>query len=177
MSAAKEKGSTHTTTAPGRSIERFDGQDYAIWAIHMKNILRERQLLKYLDSKTNIEDYKESEDEQTLAEIQFTLSNTQMRHVLHCKTANEAWEKLKGKHLHSSKSNRIFLKNQFLSLQMKTDETLEQFISRVDEMADQLTALSTEPVTDEDRALVLTRGVPEKYSTVVIALQESDKID
>jgi hypothetical protein len=166
-----------TTLAPGRSIERFDGQDYAIWAIHMKNILRERKLLKYINTRTDISNYDEDEDAQALAEIQFTLANSQMRHTIHCETTHDAWEKLKAKHQQSSKSNRIFLKNQFLSLRMKTDETINDFVSRVDNLADQLTALSVEKVDDEDKSLVLTRGVHESYSNVVIAMQESDKLD
>src|SRR5215813_7857059 len=155
--------SNSTIPVEKRAIERFDGQDYAIWAIHMKNILRERNLLKYLSEKTTIKDYKEAEDEQALAEIQFTLANSQMRIVMNCTTARDAWEKLKAKHLHSSKSNRIFLKNQFLSLKMKENETMQHFISWVDELAMQITSLSTDQVSDEDKALVLTRGVPEMY--------------
>ena len=38
-----------TITNTGRhTIERFDSKDYKIWAQHMKNILRECKLLKYI---------------------------------------------------------------------------------------------------------------------------------
>ena len=73
-----------------REVEKFDGKDYTIWVIHMKNILRERKLLKYVEGDA-IQNYDEEEDKQALAEIQFMLSNGQMRHVMHCTTAKDAW--------------------------------------------------------------------------------------
>lgn len=165
-----------TVSAPGRSIERFDGTDYPVWAVHMRDILHERHLSKYLNVKTNIEDYQEEEDLQTLAEIRFTLSNNQVRLILQCKTANEAWEKLKTKYQHSSKANRVFLKSQFLSLKMKNNERMTDFIQRIDDMADQLTALGDD-ISNEDKSIVLTRGVSTSYRTTVIAIQEAEKLD
>src|SRR5262249_47390507 len=126
---------------------------------------------KYLYKREDIENY--DVDIQALAEIRFTLGNSQMRLIMHCETARDAWEKLKAKHLHSIKSNRIFLKNQFPVMKMKEKETMQQFISRIDEMAEQLTSLSDDQVSDEDKALVLTRGVPESYTPVILAIQES----
>ena len=179
----KEKGSEaevvqfKTLNAHNRMIERFDGQDYNIWAVYMRNLLTERKLSKYLSKQEDIADYKADEDQEALFDIQFTLGKTQMKHVLHCTTAYDAWEKLRSKHLHSSKSNRIFLKNQFLGLKMKENERMEEFIRRVDDLADQLASLSTDEVSEEDKAIVLTRGVSESYNTVVTALQEADKLD
>src|SRR4051812_30538934 len=102
-----------------------------VWSIHMKNILRERKLLKYIDTKTNIENYDVDEDAQALAEIQFTLTNTQMRLVTQSTTAHDAWTRIKEKHQHTSKSNRMFVKNQFLSMKMKDKESMNDFIMRI----------------------------------------------
>src|SRR5215203_1733495 len=100
------------SVAPGQSIEQFDGKDYAVWALRMKNILRERKLLKYIDARTNITDYDAEEDQQALSEIQFALSNTQLRLTMSSETAHNAWERLKTKHQNTSESNIIFLRNQ-----------------------------------------------------------------
>src|SRR3954468_9934510 len=56
---------------------------------------------------------------------------------------------------------------------MKTDESMQQFISRVDDLAEQLTILDIEKVTDREKALVLTCGVPKTYRPVIIAMQEA----
>ena len=145
----------------------------------MKNILRESQLIKYLDQRDQISDYREEEDQQALAEIQFTLSNSQMRIVMDCTTAHDAWEALKASHLHTSDSNRVFLLHQFLSLKMSETESMREFLSRASEMAKQLKALGTDEtqvkVNDALIALVVTRGVPAPYNNVITAMQETGK--
>ena len=98
------------------TIEQFDGKDYAIWSVHMKNILRERNLIKYIEGNADILNYSEKEDLQVLAEVQFTLNKTQMCMVMKWTRAYDAWCILKYKHQQSSTSNLVFLKNQFYSL-------------------------------------------------------------
>src|ERR1039457_3707135 len=90
-------------------IERFDGKDYEIWALHMKNLLREKRLVKYVDGTmtTSNEGYVKAEDEQTLAEIQFTMDNTQIKLIMHCTTAKEAWDKIKKRHQFTMTSNKV----------------------------------------------------------------------
>ena len=61
------------TIVPGRSIERFDSWDYTVWSVHMKNILYECKLLKYIDHHADIDNYLTDEDKQAIVEIQFTL--------------------------------------------------------------------------------------------------------
>ena len=159
-----------------RTIKRFDGDNYAIWRIYMRNILEERLLLKYIEDRA-ILDYALSDDQQALHEIQFTLSDSQMIQVMDATTAKEAWDKLKEVHLHSSASNRIHLKQQFMGMKMKPDEGMQDFINRINETAKQLTSLSMEAVKDEDKALILIRGVPRRYDTLVVAMEEAGKID
>ena len=165
-----------TVTMPTCMIERFDGQDYAIWARLMKNILKERKLWKYIDEKANIENYKEEEDEQALAEIQFTLSKLQMRLMIHSKTAYDMWKQLKDQHQHTSESNQMYLRNQLFGLKIKPDERMQEFINRINEMSDQLSALSDEKVPDKDKVLVLTRGVPNTYRNLVTAMHEAGRL-
>ena len=88
----------------------------------------------------------------------------------------EAWDKLQSKHASASKSNRLQMKNQFLSMKMKNNEMVQDVTDRIEEMANHLLSLN-KAVTDEDKALVLTRGVPEHFENVVTALQESDRLD
>src|SRR4051794_16137290 len=175
---------TTTTISVGqaekRTIKRFDGDNYAIWRIHMQNILEERLLLKYIENERDtIENYTVSDDQQALREIQFTLGDSQMLQVMDATTAKEAWDKLKEVHLHSSASNRIHLKQQFMSMKMRSDEGMQDFINWINETAKQLMSLSAtgDTVKDEDKALILIRGVPRRYDTLVVAMEEAGKID
>ena len=159
---------------PNRSIKTFDGQGYEVWAIHMKDVLRERKLLKYTEDPIN--DFQEDEDLQALTEIRFTLSDNQVRHIIHCETAHDAWEKIKAIHQHSSESNRMFLMNQFLSLMMKENERVHDFIRRIENLADQISNLNGERIKDENKSLILSRGMPDQYTMVIIAIQQMNKL-
>jgi transposase InsO family protein len=182
--SASTSGSVSTTAGTTvithkRTIEKFDGKDYAIWAMHMRNILEECNLADYLKPQGDINNYDQAKDRKALAEICFTLANSQARHVITATTAKEAWDTLKRLHLHSSQANRLHLKTQLFSTKMKDKESIRDFANRVDELANQINSLSTEEVEKvrlEDKAIVITRGVPEKYSMVVIAMQESGKL-
>ena len=138
------------------TIEQFNGKDYTIWSVHMKNILRECNLIKYIEGVNPIPSYNEKEDLQALAEIQFMLNKTQMRLVLKCTKAIDAWRILQKKHVQQSKSNMVSLKNQFYNLQMNDKESIQEFATRIDEIANQLAALSqNKEGTDEDKTLIL----------------------
>src|SRR5947199_8806708 len=109
-----------------RIIERFEGHNYMIWAIHIKNILRECKLQKYIDIEPTAEGYVKAQDEQALAEIQFTLGDSQMKYILKATTAKQAWDILRNRHLHSSRANRLHLRQQLLNTKMKEKETIRE---------------------------------------------------
>ena len=73
---------------PSRMIKMFDGQNYQVWAIHMKDILRECRLLKYIEA--TVHDYEEHEDIQALTKICFTLSDNQICLIIHCESTHGA---------------------------------------------------------------------------------------
>src|SRR3954470_1703524 len=180
---SKDSGNSEATTttkritvAPGRAIEQFDGKEYPVWALRMKNLLRERGLLKYIEERNDITEYDTNEDAQALAEIQFTLSTAQTKLTLKSTTAHDAWKRLKVKHMHTSESNLMFLKNQFTGLKMNNKETMSEYIARIDEMAEQISSLSEEEVKDVDKVVIFTRGLPESYRHVVVAIQQAGKI-
>lgn len=71
----------------------------------------------------------------------------------------------------------IFLKKQLLDMQMKSNESIQEFVSRINSMAEQIMSLSEEKVSNLDKSLILTRGVPEKYRMNIIALQELNRLN
>lgn len=163
--------------AQSRQIQKFNGTDYMLWATLMRNILTERDLVQYIQPSNRIMEYNEKEDQQALAEIQFTLDRIPLRSVIRAKTAYEAWITLKQDHEHSSKSNHVFLKNRFYGLQMTDKETIKEFANRITELAEQLENISGTVVPDEDKAIVLMRGIPEIYHSVIVSMQESGNTD
>src|SRR5262249_61912804 len=64
-------------------------------------------------------------------------------------------------------------------LEMKSNESIQDYANRVDELANQVNSLTTTPadsIKDEDKVLALTRGLPEVYNIVVAAMRESGKL-
>ena len=61
--------------------------------------------------------------------------------------------------MHSSDSNVMYLKNQFLGLRMKSDENVNDFITHIDETAKKLIVLR-EDVKDLDKSLILIYSIP-----------------
>ncbi len=164
---------TTIVQAGKRIIERFDGKDYAIWALHMKNLLREKKLVKYIEG-TVTDGYSKEQDEQALAEIQFTMDNTQIKLIMHCKSALDAWIKLRARYQSTMMSNKLSLRAEFLSMSYRAGESVREYESRVTEMAENLSSLSID-VTDEDKTIVLTKSLPEAYDSVIEALHQGDK--
>src|SRR5215469_12777545 len=89
-----------------RTITKFNGQNYAIWAFHVKNILKECGLEKLIEDPASGQTHDQDDDQKALAEICFTLADSQMTHILTATTAREAWRTLRDIHEHTSDSNR-----------------------------------------------------------------------
>ena len=168
--------SAHTTQSGRRQVKLYDGTGYTIWSVHMQNILREKKLLKYLAPKMQIREYKEEEDLQALAEIQFTLEDNQMQLVLCCEMAYTAWEKLKNKHVQVSESNQMILRSQFFGMKAKDNETVQAFVDRINEAAEKLISTNIEEISDADKAIVLTNGLPPIYEMVIESMQQANRL-
>jgi hypothetical protein len=172
-SSSSTTSTTINTIVPNRTIKTFDGSNYSVWAKCMRNVLTERDIDKYLDKRETISNYNEREERQALFEIQFVLADTQMKQVINCQMAYDTWEKLKTIYQHTDKSNLLFLKLQFLGLKMKDGERIHEFVRRIDEMADKIACMSEEPSNDEEKAIILTRGVSAKYHMTVIVIMQT----
>src|SRR3954469_21326438 len=125
-----------------RTTEEFDGNDYAIWAMHMNNILDEFGLSEYLNNQDTINNYDPTKDRKARAEILFTLSNSQARLVINTTTAKEVWDTLRAHRLYSSSANRLHLKAQLLSMKMREREMIREFVGRVDDLVNKINSLS-----------------------------------
>src|SRR4051812_30867605 len=66
-----------------------------------------------------------------------------------------------------------------MSMKMRSDERMQDFINQINETVKQLMSLSAtgDAVKDEDKALILIRGVPRCYNMLVVAMKEAGKID
>src|SRR5690349_11415352 len=106
--------SVSTSTETFRTIEKLDENNYLDWVFKIQMILDEKDLMDIVtgvekrpeepaepvdtvEKKELLKDYKayDKRAKKALATICLSLGDSQIAHVRSCKTANEAWLKLK----------------------------------------------------------------------------------
>ena len=71
--------------------------------------------------------------------------------------------------------NKVKLRGQFLGMKMK-DESIKDYTTRVNEMAEHLISLGI-TITDEEKMIVLTNGLPEAYDAIIETLHQMNRFD
>ena len=95
---------------------------------------------------------------------------------MNCDNTHEAWETLKSNHTNRSESNLVYIKQQFLSMKIRDSDTIKTFAAQINNTADQISLMSGEKVSNLDKLLILTRGIPEKYRMKITAMEEMNKL-
>ena len=82
-------------------IDKFDGNNYESWKIHMRAVLINTDLWDYTSGRkkdTSTEKAEDLEwirmDEKALSHILLHIESNQLLHVKNCKTSKDAWDVL-----------------------------------------------------------------------------------
>ena len=83
----------------------------------------------------------------------------------------DTWKfKLKAHFERDTLTNRIFLKKKYFRMQLKDGLSIESHLRAMKELTDKLAAINA-PVSEEDQVAVLLGSLPDRYSTLVTALE------
>ncbi|CAN6585835.1 unnamed protein product [Malus baccata var. baccata] len=93
-----------------------------------------------------------------------TLSDEVMDHVIGCKTAQEAWEKLHERFASISVVRVNQLKTEFHTAQ-KGSDSVDKFLFRLKAIKDQLVAAG-EKITDNDLMIAVLSGLPPEFEVI-----------
>ena len=77
-----------------------------------------------------------------------TVGKSIIQHLICCKTASSMWTKLLSLHEFKSECSIHLLQQQYYELKMSSDDTIEKFVSKVEEIAQRLKDLD-EPLSNE----------------------------
>lgn len=77
-------------------------------------------------------------DEKALLTIALSIDPDQQVHIVHCKTAKQAWLGLEEIYEPKSRQQIIQLKRQFVRIRLKNDENIESYLSRLKICSDSL---------------------------------------
>lgn len=85
------------------------------------------------------------------------------------------WNKLQSQLQRKNWANKLMLRKRLYSLQLKEGESVQKHVKEVTELFNELSVIG-EKMSDEDRVVHLLASLPESFSTLVTALESSEKI-
>ncbi len=105
------------------------------------------------------------------AEMILSVEVDQLAHMT-APNAAEVWEELERVHRARGLATRLALRRTFLTMKMKPDQPMSQWIADVRSLSFRLRAIGV-TVEEEDMILVMTMGLPRTYDTFTVALDST----
>lgn len=152
---------------------KFDGSNYRLWKCQLLNLLEAHGLLDVADG-TTVRPTADADKilvwRQTNAKAKAVITNSldyaQLEFVVELKTAKQMLDKLDALHNTKTEANKVSLLQEFYALRMSLQETVTQFISRVESHVRQLTD-AKKTIGDDERIAVMLSGLPSKFNTTI----------
>ena len=161
------------------SVELLSATNFTTWKYRVQLILKSRRLWKYVDdtvpapvptaSAKEWSEWQEG-DQQALAQIALTVSNTVIGHIRNAVTSREAWVKVCSVYEQKGLAAKVFLRRKLLNLKLAGGTRMQDHINTVRDLSEQLTAIGS-PIGDGDLAITLLCSLPESYDFITIALE------
>ena len=162
---------------PDTLFEKLNEKNYADWRYMMEALLIEKDLWDIVEGtevrpagSVNSKAVRAFVKKQQVARAKIILhiEASQLPHARY-EDPQEIWENLEQVHRARGFATRLALRREFLYMQKREDQVMNAWISDVKNAAFRLES-SGVAVIDEDVILALTAGLPESYSTFIVAL-------
>jgi len=159
-----------TTTTTKFKVEKFDEKsNFLLWKMRVTSLLVmegihkallsiEKKLLKMEDDKWNDIDFR------TKMTIILCLSDEILYNVMNEETTAGLWCRLDSLYMTKSLSNKLFMKKQLYSLQMKEDPPILQHLNAFNRTLSDLLALEFK-LKEKDKTLLLLSSLPSSMIT------------
>ncbi|KAI3414477.1 uncharacterized protein J3R85_016223 [Psidium guajava] len=151
-------------------ISSFDEQNnFGLWRIKMKNLLRREGTVraldgKYLDDMTSAK--IEEMDEKAHSAIQLSLNDKVLREVADEETAAGLWSKLESLYMKKSLTSRLYLKQRLYTLKMREGTPVQEHLDEFNKIVLDMKNLDIK-LDDEDQALIVLCSLPASYENFV----------
>jgi hypothetical protein len=170
------------------SIDKLSGDNFSSWKFKLQLILMDRGLWEIVngtevapantntsgsnDTKPQLYIDWKKRDNQALAQIALTVSNTELVHIRNAKSSHEAWNKICSVYEAKGLAAKVYLRRRFFNIKYIDNGvgSMQAHINLVRDLADQLDAIGA-AVTDEDMAMTLLCSLPESYDYLIVALE------
>ncbi|RVW83084.1 Retrovirus-related Pol polyprotein from transposon TNT 1-94 [Vitis vinifera] len=176
---ATTNGSMVSVSQP--AIPIFKGECYEFWSIKMKTLFKYQDLwdlvengYPYPDEEARLKE-NTKKDSKALFFIQQVVHESIFSKIAAATTAKEAWTTLKTAFQGSSKVITVklqSLRRDFETLHMKNGESVQDFLSRVAAIVNQMRSYG-EDILDQTVVAKVLRSLMPKFDHVVAAIEES----
>lgn len=162
-------------------IEKFSGSNFPTWQMKLRLLLMREGIWNITNGKEpkpKSDDARiswwENQNDKAMAIIGLALADNLIHHVDFDRTANDVWEKLENLFGNKINNSKVFLKQKLFKLKMKETETLNEHLSNLGSILQQLSAIRA-IVEDDDQVAVLLSSIEDisKYSEILAVLRVS----
>lgn len=162
-------------------IPRLNHSNYIEWAVRMEAILVKLGYWdlvigdeKLADGETDPKKFKAFTKRQAECKSELVLraEDSQLAHMS-SPNPKAVWDALAAVHRARGFGSRLHIRRKFITAVMKEGQGMESWIGEVRALSNRLKGIDV-AVTDEDIIVVLTAGLPDSYSPVVVAFDNID---
>jgi hypothetical protein len=152
------------------NFKKFDGTDFFLWKDKVQASLKASKCIEAIKEGFNIKiegqvenkEEKEKKNEETDDKAKFismsTIADNIFRKISR-RSAKDIWKGLTDKYADKNLQSVIFLRRRFLNSKQESNESVEDFIDRVEMLREELETVHTVEVKDEDTALTILSGL------------------
>ena len=162
-------------------ISPLNEKNYATWRIQIKMSLIKDDLYRIVDgSETAPTDVNSLmkfnlRKDRALAIIVLSMEPKLLYLIGEPNDPHVVWSKLQNIFQTKSWSNKLRLKKRLYNISLQQNGNLQEHLKLLIEIFDELAVIG-EPMKEEDRVICLLASLPDKFSTLVTALEASDKV-
>ncbi|CAH0715204.1 unnamed protein product, partial [Brenthis ino] len=159
-------------------INNLKSDNFNNWLFRLRAVLEEKGVLYCIQSLTSeTKDTKFIKDDATAKNIIIScLSGTHLGIIKECTTSKSMIEKLKNTFQRKSVVSKLYLRRQLLSLKCMENEKLEIYFQKFNSIIEDLEN-NNEKLLELDKICYLLIGLPQKYETVITAIETLNKDD
>jgi hypothetical protein len=159
------------------TVEKFNGQNYQLWKMHMEDYLYQKDLflpLGGVEKKSMAMKDEEWEilDRKALGTIRLSLEVSVAFNISKEKTTKDLMDALDKLYEKPSVSNKVFLMKRLFNMKMLEGGFVADHLNEFNTVTNQLSYLKVD-FDDEVRALLILCSLPKRWNGLVIAVSNS----
>lgn len=159
-------------------LPRLNGTNYISWKYRILATLNSKDLGDILSQNQPAEAEKVAAwkrlDSQACSILTCAMDDTQVALILTCETAKEIWDCLKDRYENDVERQAIEARNNVSRLQMKKEETWQEYLLRAEKMLENARMLGAK-IDEEEFILALLKGLPQRYNMIAMQFDNVDK--